>query len=173
MPPKLTEESNIQILASTFNSMVYAVDTGSDTGFSKDTTTVLKGPELWYKRGDAVFLKTVSRNPENGRRNARQGRDDVRVARTASLPGHLPRARDERREGLGPSSPARETREKIRQYIVGTAGSPADMPTRIEMAAQLTEGLAYLHSRSVIWSDLFTRNALVGLTEDGARYQAL
>ena len=63
--------------------------------------------------------------------------------------------------------------KKIRQYIVGTAGSPADMPTRIEMAAQLTEGLAYLHSRSVIWSDLSTRNALVGLKEDGARYQAL
>lgn len=42
------------------------------------------------------------------------------------------------------------------------------MLTRIEIASQFTEGLAYLHSLNVIWSDLPTRNTLVGHSRTGS-----
>lgn len=48
--------------------------------------------------------------------------------------------------------------KNIRQYIVDTSDLPADMPTRLELAAQFTEGLVYLYSRNAIWFDLSTRN---------------
>lgn len=166
MPPKLIEEGKIQVLGDTFNSVVYAVETESATGHAKDTPTVLKGATFWYK-GEKPFVYNLLVTEEKAIGMLR------RDARMYEFLGPHPRLVVchglEMCEGRPWALRLQRVRpgRNIRHYIVDTSDSPAGMSTRIELAAQFTEGLAYLHSRNIIWSDLSTRNALVGRSEEG------
>ncbi|UPK91811.1 hypothetical protein LCI18_002746 [Fusarium solani-melongenae] len=54
----------------------------------------------------------------------------------------------------------RATKGNLRHFIEETPEIPS-MGRRLEMAGPVAEGVAYLHSRGVMWGDLSTRNVLV------------
>ncbi|KKZ68474.1 hypothetical protein EMCG_05933 [[Emmonsia] crescens] len=47
--PKLITEGKTQVLVQTANSIVYVVADDSNTGFAKDSPSVLKGGTVWYE----------------------------------------------------------------------------------------------------------------------------
>jgi len=165
MAPHLIKTGKIQILGETSNSVVYAVDTDSTTDLARDSHIVLKGGTVWYK-GVKPFGNKIDDDETD--RNLRKeahlyeaiGSHPHIVAccgleflKDTNMPWAL------RLERVQPGT-------NLRQHITKNTKSPPDISTRVDMAAQFAEGVAYLHSRDVVWSDLSTRNALLALCDD-------
>lgn len=164
MAPRLIEEGKIQILGQTANSVVYAVAGDSNTGWAKDSPSVLKGGTVWYEGREALGPgKDVEESDERARWEARIyeaiGQHDSIVRylglETAVIGGvgTLPKAWAIRLQ--------RATHGSLRDYISDTAAKPPEEQIRLELAVQFAEGVAHIHRRGVVWGDLSVRNALL------------
>lgn len=164
MAPLLVEQGCIQILAHTANSVVYAVDTEATPGNAKDTPTVLKGWAVWYKGEEPLG---PVRSPEEADEMVRSeaaiyeilGKHD-RILDCLGL--EIAVLKD-----AGPDPMAWALRLErapvggLRKYLYDHPTSPPDERTRLGLARQFAEGLAYMHSRGVVWNDISARNALL------------
>jgi serine/threonine protein kinase len=162
MAPKLIREGKIQVLGQTANSVVYAVASDSNTGYAKDSQTVLKGGTIWYEGREALGPgKDAEESDERARKEASiyeiLGRHERILEfyglETGILGESVPKAWAVRLE--------RAPHGSLRNQIVSRSPADADPQTRLQLAVQLAEDVAYLHSRGVIWGDPSTRNVLV------------
>jgi len=158
MAPKLIKEGKIQILGQTINSVVYAVASDSN-GWAKDNPSVLKGGTVWYENREALGPgKGMEESDKKARKEATIyeafGQHDCilkYLGLEIATVNRMARAIRLERAPYG----------NLRDYILETATNPPKEQTRLELAVQFSEGVAYIHKCNIIWGDLSTRNALL------------
>ncbi|KAK6222501.1 serine/threonine protein kinase [Colletotrichum tabaci] len=164
MAPLLFREGCIQVLAHTPNSVIYAVDTDSEPGHARDTSTVLKGWAVWYKGSEPLGpVRPAEEADAMVRREAAiydaLGKYD-RILDCVSLEVAV-------LEGAGPEPKAwalrleRAPGGSLRQYLYDNPSPPPAERIRLSLATQFAQGLSHVHSRNVVWSNVSTRNALL------------
>lgn len=155
----LIKNGKIQVLCDKHQcqSIIYALETDSETTKAKDSLTVLKGLEIWYEGRQPFGTDTSHEEADKTLRSEARIYDILGVHRRVItyyglelLPdGHTAYAIRLERAAFG----------ALRQKIMNEV--PPPMAWRIRIAAQVAEGVAYLHNRGVIWDDASTRNVLL------------
>ncbi|KAJ0161067.1 hypothetical protein CTA2_6834, partial [Colletotrichum tanaceti] len=149
-----------KVLAHTPNSVIYAVDTDAEPGRAQDTSTVLKGWAVWYKGSEPLGpVRPAEEADAMVRREAAiydaLGKHD-RILHCVGLEVAVLGAADP-----GPKAWAlrleRAPGGSLRQYLYDNPSPPLPPPAeriRLWLATQFAQGLAHVHSRNVVWSDL-------------------
>lgn len=155
MPPELIVEGKIQILGQTFNNVVYAV--------ASDSPSVLKGRTVWYEGREALGPgKELGESDARARKEAAIYEALGKHERILGCLGLEERVID----GAGAAPKAWAVRLERAPYgslwnCILARTEPPGLKTRLELAAQFTEGVAHMHQLGIVWGDLSTRNALL------------
>ncbi|KAK7413896.1 hypothetical protein QQX98_007237 [Neonectria punicea] len=158
MVPRLIEEGKIQILGQTANSV------DSNTGFAKDSPSVLKGGTVWYEGRQALGPgKDIAESDERLRKEASIyqiiGQHDC-ILRYHGLETSVLDSPSSASEAWAVRL-ERSPYGSLRDCIMDGSANPPPQLTRLSLACQFSKGVAYLHQSGIIWGDLSTRNAFL------------
>ncbi|OBS20088.1 hypothetical protein FPOA_11809 [Fusarium poae] len=164
MAPQLIKDGKIQIIAHTANSVVYTVETDSNTELAKDSPVVLKGGTVWYKGKQALGPgKDIAESDKTIKKEAS-------IYKTLGQHDHILKCFGPEVDVLNDQDSVpkawalrleRSPFGSLRDTIVDTYKNPPSQRIRLDLAHQFAKGIAHLHHMGIIWGDLSTRNAFL------------